>query len=174
MRRLQSLAVVSRVYAWVCYSLSILFVLTFFCGCSNTKGFLASDDFEMRDVSLSKKRYTEGFLDMTIFRKGSVFPSYKITSCRFTRSDMSSIVLERNNSFAADDTVTILSRDGEELGAYNIHFVEEDTSMLGIVTDGGMKVRAATATARLVIPYTVQTKYVKIGSKKLLIPDTDK
>ena len=174
MRRLQSLAVVLRVYAWACYSLSILFVLTFFCGCSSTKGFLASDDFEMRDVSLSKKRYTEGFLDMTIFRKGSVFPSYKITSCRFTRSDMSSIVLERNNSFAADDTVTILSRDGEELGAYNIHFVEEDTSMLGIVTDGGMKVRAATATARLVIPYTVQTKYVKIGSKKLLIPDTDK
>ncbi|MBR6460435.1 MAG: hypothetical protein IKS95_01220, partial [Verrucomicrobia bacterium] len=85
----------------------------------------------------------------------------------------SSIVLERNISFAADDTVTILSRDGEELGSYNIHFVEEDTSMLGIVTDG-MKVRAATATARLVIPYTVQTKYVKIGSKKLLIPDTDK
>ncbi|MBR5737319.1 MAG: hypothetical protein IKX90_01990 [Verrucomicrobia bacterium] len=173
MRRFQSLARALRVYAWVCYSLSILFVLTFFCGCSNTKGFLASDDFEMRDVSLSKKRYTEGFLDMTIFRKGSVFPSYKITSCRFTRSDMSSIVLERNISFAADDTVTILSRDGEELGSYNIHFVEEDTSMLGIVTDG-MKVRAATATARLVIPYTVQTKYVKIGSKKLLIPDTDK
>ena len=152
MRRFQSLAVGSRIYVRVCYSLSILFVLTLFCGCSGTKG----------------------FLDLVITRKGSIFPSYKIESCRFTRSDMSSIVLERNSSFAADDTVTILSRDGEELGAYNIHFVEEDTSMLGIVTDGGVKVRAATATARLVIPYTVQTKYVKIGSKKLLIPDTDK
>lgn len=174
MRRFQSLAVGSRIYVRVCYSLSILFVLTLFCGCSGTKGFLATDDFEMSDVTLRKKRYTEGFLDLVITRKGSIFPSYKIESCRFTRSDMSSIVLERNSSFAADDTVTILSRDGEELGAYNIHFVEEDTSMLGIVTDGGVKVRAATATARLVIPYTVQTKYVKIGSKKLLIPDTDK
>ncbi len=150
-------------------SLMALCVAFGFTGCSGTKGFLAEDDFSMSDPFLYKKRYTEGFLDMTVLRKGSLFPSYEITDCQYTKQDLSNLVLPRNPHFADDDTVRVLSRDDEELGVYMVRFTENESSTLGIVTEDG-KIKKTTAQARLVIPYQPQVKYLKIGSKKIEIP----
>ncbi len=153
----------------VILSLFSLCIALGFSGCSGTKGFLAEDDFSMTDPLLYKKRYTEGFLDMTIHRKGSLFPSYEISECHYTKQDLSNLVLPRNPYFADDDTVKVLGRDGEELGVYMLRFMENEISTIGIVSEGG-KIKKTTAQARLVIPYQLQIKYLKIGRKKIEIP----
>ena len=104
-----------------------------------------------------------------VLRKGSLFPSYEITDCQYTKQDLSNLVLPRNPHFADDDTVRVLSRDDEELGVYMVRFTENESSTLGIVTEDG-KIKKTIAQARLVIPYQPQVKYLKIGSKKIEIP----
>lgn len=154
----------------VVFSLLSVSLMLGLCGCSGTKGFLADDDFSMTDPLVYKKRYTEGFLDMTLVRRGTLFPKYEIVSCEYTKQNLSSIVLERNQYFSDDDTVRVYSRDDEELGTYMIRFTENESSSIGIVMEQG-KVKTATAHARLVIPYDVRSKYLKIGSKRIDIPE---
>lgn len=140
------------------------------CGCSETKGFLAEDDFNMSDPMTYSKRYTDGFLDMSILRKGTMFPSYKILGCSYTKQNLSNMVMTRSRVFGSEDSVRVLNRDGDEIGSYMIQFNEEESNSFGVVMEDG-KLKTVTARARLVIPYSPQAKYLKIGNKKITIPE---
>ena len=123
------------------------------------------------DTKSYSKRYTEGFLDMIISRKGVISPSYHITSCQFTHQDLSTLVLPWRSGFSSEDTFSILNRDGETLGIYRINFTGNESTLSGFEADG-WKLKKVTTTARVVVPYHVQAYYLKIGSKKIRIPDT--
>lgn len=140
------------------FILLCIVLCTILCACTQTRGFLAEDDFEMRDPTVQGKRYTEGFLDITIKKKGSTFPSYTVLSCEYTKQNLSSMVMTRSSGIGAEDTVKVLNRDEQEIGTYMVFFHEDDQSSL---------ISTVTATARLVIPYTPQTAYLQFGRKKL-------
>lgn len=143
-----------------------------FIGCiSDDDAFM--DNANFFDTKSYSKRYTEGFLDMIISRKGVISPSYHITSCQFTHQDLSTLVLPWRSGFSSEDTFSILNRDGETLGIYRINFTGNESTLSGFEADG-WKLKKVTTTARVVVPYHVQAYYLKIGSKKIRIPDTTK
>lgn len=161
----------SKRYNYKLQCLTCLCMLAFtFIGCiSDDDAFM--DNANFFDTKSYSKRYTEGFLDMIISRKGVISPSYHITSCQFTHQDLSTLVLPWRSGFSSEDTFSILNRDGETLGIYRINFTGNESTLSGFEADG-WKLKKVTTTARVVVPYHVQAYYLKIGSKKIRIPDT--
>jgi len=143
----------------------MVFCILVVCSCKQTTQFFNSEEKSFSFAPAKSTRYTEGFYDITLVKKGSYFASYSISEIKYTKTDLSTMVRVYDPNFSMDDSLSVLDRDGNEIGRYMVSFSGDENELGFTMVDGQFK--KTVSTARVIIPYRIQAKYIKIGSKKI-------